>query len=135
VREGTKLDLSIVESTRKALLDAKAITYSDSSTDGRAVRVMLFVAVHESGIGPSRRNGDFRSQGPGSWEQNRRDMLSLRLIDFDPRREPAWAVAVLREALTERTRERVSLDGQDPVQSGQCANAAHSSLSPTGVSA
>jgi hypothetical protein len=34
VREGTKLDLSIVESTRKALLDAKAITYSDSSTDG-----------------------------------------------------------------------------------------------------
>jgi molybdate transport system substrate-binding protein len=34
VREGTKLDLSTVETTRKALLDAKAITYSDSSTGG-----------------------------------------------------------------------------------------------------
>jgi molybdate transport system substrate-binding protein len=34
VREGTKLDLSTVESTRKALLDAKAITYSDSATGG-----------------------------------------------------------------------------------------------------
>jgi molybdate transport system substrate-binding protein len=34
VREGTKLDLSTVESTKKALLDAKAITYSDSATGG-----------------------------------------------------------------------------------------------------
>jgi molybdate transport system substrate-binding protein len=34
VREGTKVDLSSVESTKKALLDAKAITYSDSSTGG-----------------------------------------------------------------------------------------------------
>lgn len=34
VREGTKLDLSSVDSTRKALLDAKAITYSDSATGG-----------------------------------------------------------------------------------------------------
>jgi len=34
VREGTRLDLSSVESTRKALLDAKAITYSDSATGG-----------------------------------------------------------------------------------------------------
>jgi molybdate transport system substrate-binding protein len=34
VREGTRLDLSTVDSTRKALLDAKAITYSDSSTGG-----------------------------------------------------------------------------------------------------
>jgi molybdate transport system substrate-binding protein len=34
VREGTKLDLSTVDSTRKALLDAKAITYSDSRTGG-----------------------------------------------------------------------------------------------------
>src|SRR5262245_42513208 len=34
VREGTKVDLSTVESTRKALLDAKAITHSDSSTGG-----------------------------------------------------------------------------------------------------
>jgi molybdate transport system substrate-binding protein len=34
VREGTKIDLSSVETTRKALLDAKAITYSDSSTGG-----------------------------------------------------------------------------------------------------
>src|SRR5262249_51118388 len=34
VREGTKLDLSTVESTRKVLLDAKAITYSDSATGG-----------------------------------------------------------------------------------------------------
>jgi molybdate transport system substrate-binding protein len=34
VREGTKVDLSTVESTRKALLDAKSITYSDSKTGG-----------------------------------------------------------------------------------------------------
>ena len=34
VREGVKLDLTTVESTRKALLDAKAITYSDSRTGG-----------------------------------------------------------------------------------------------------
>jgi molybdate transport system substrate-binding protein len=34
VREGVKLDLSTVESTKKALLDAKSITYSDSSTGG-----------------------------------------------------------------------------------------------------
>jgi molybdate transport system substrate-binding protein len=34
VREGTRLDLTTVETTRKVLLDAKAITYSDSSTGG-----------------------------------------------------------------------------------------------------
>jgi molybdate transport system substrate-binding protein len=34
VRDGVKLDLSTVDSTRKALLDAKSITYSDSSTGG-----------------------------------------------------------------------------------------------------
>lgn len=34
VREGVKVDLSTVESTRQALLDAKSITYSDSSTGG-----------------------------------------------------------------------------------------------------
>jgi molybdate transport system substrate-binding protein len=34
VREGTKLDLSSVDSTRKALLDAKSVTFSDSSTGG-----------------------------------------------------------------------------------------------------
>lgn len=34
VRDGVKVDLSTVESTRKALLDAKSITYSDSSTGG-----------------------------------------------------------------------------------------------------
>jgi molybdate transport system substrate-binding protein len=34
VREGTKVDLSTVESTRKALLDAKAVTYSDARTGG-----------------------------------------------------------------------------------------------------
>src|ERR1700722_8002114 len=34
VRDGVKVDLSTVESTRKALLDAKTITYSDSSTGG-----------------------------------------------------------------------------------------------------
>src|SRR5262249_42903929 len=34
VREGTKIDLSTVESTRKALLEAKSITHSDSSTGG-----------------------------------------------------------------------------------------------------
>lgn len=34
VREGVNVDLSTVESTRKALLAAKSITYSDSSTGG-----------------------------------------------------------------------------------------------------
>jgi len=34
VREGGKVDLSTIESTRKALLDAKTITYSDSSGGG-----------------------------------------------------------------------------------------------------
>ncbi len=34
VREGVKVDLSTVESTRKLLIDAKTITYSDSSTGG-----------------------------------------------------------------------------------------------------
>jgi molybdate transport system substrate-binding protein len=34
VREGVKVDLSTVESARKALLDAKTITYSDSRTGG-----------------------------------------------------------------------------------------------------
>jgi molybdate transport system substrate-binding protein len=34
VREGTRLNLLTVETTRKALLDARAITYSDSSTGG-----------------------------------------------------------------------------------------------------
>jgi molybdate transport system substrate-binding protein len=34
VREGTKLDLSTVESTRKALLDARSLTLSDSGTGG-----------------------------------------------------------------------------------------------------
>jgi molybdate transport system substrate-binding protein len=34
MRSGTKLDLSSVDAIRKALLDAKAITYSDSSTGG-----------------------------------------------------------------------------------------------------
>lgn len=34
VREGVKVDVSTVQSTRQALLDAKSITYSDSSTGG-----------------------------------------------------------------------------------------------------
>jgi molybdate transport system substrate-binding protein len=34
VREGVKVDLSTVESTGQALLDAKSITYSDSTTGG-----------------------------------------------------------------------------------------------------
>lgn len=34
VREGVKVDLSTVESTRRALLEAKSITFSDSSTGG-----------------------------------------------------------------------------------------------------
>jgi len=34
VREGVRVDLSTVQSTRQALLDAKSITYSDSSTGG-----------------------------------------------------------------------------------------------------
>jgi molybdate transport system substrate-binding protein len=38
VRDGVKVDLSTVESTRQALLDAKSITYSDSSTGGLSGR-------------------------------------------------------------------------------------------------
>ena len=34
VRDGVRVDLSTVESTRQALLDAKSISYSDSSTGG-----------------------------------------------------------------------------------------------------
>jgi molybdate transport system substrate-binding protein len=34
VREGVKLDLSTVESTKKAIMDAKSITFSDSNTGG-----------------------------------------------------------------------------------------------------
>jgi molybdate transport system substrate-binding protein len=34
VREGVKVDLSTVESTKKAIMDAKSITYSDSTTGG-----------------------------------------------------------------------------------------------------
>jgi ABC-type molybdate transport system substrate-binding protein len=34
VRDGVKVDLSTVESTRQALLDAKSITFSDSTTGG-----------------------------------------------------------------------------------------------------
>jgi molybdate transport system substrate-binding protein len=34
VRDGVKVDLSTVDSTRKALLDAKSITFSDSTTGG-----------------------------------------------------------------------------------------------------
>jgi molybdate transport system substrate-binding protein len=52
VREGTKLDLSTVESTRKALLDAKSITYSDSSTGGlsglNAQKVLANLGITDS---------------------------------------------------------------------------------------
>jgi molybdate transport system substrate-binding protein len=52
VREGTKLDLSTVESTRKALLDAKALTYSDSATGGlsgiNAAKVLANLGITEA---------------------------------------------------------------------------------------
>jgi molybdate transport system substrate-binding protein len=46
VRDGTKLDLSTVDSTRKALLDAKAITHGDSSTGGLSGRNAQQVLVN-----------------------------------------------------------------------------------------
>jgi molybdate transport system substrate-binding protein len=52
VREGTMLDLSTVESTRKALLDAKALTYSDSATGGlsgiNAAKVLANLGIAEA---------------------------------------------------------------------------------------
>src|SRR2546423_8355876 len=52
VREGVKLDLSTVDATRKAILDAKAITYSDSSTGGlsgiNAAKVLANLGLTEA---------------------------------------------------------------------------------------
>jgi molybdate transport system substrate-binding protein len=52
VREGTKLDLSTVESTRKALLDARSLTLSDSSTGGlsgpNAQKVLVNLGVADA---------------------------------------------------------------------------------------
>jgi molybdate transport system substrate-binding protein len=52
VRDGVKVDLATVESTRKALLDAKTITYSDSSTGGlsgtNAQKVLANLGIAEA---------------------------------------------------------------------------------------
>ena len=52
VREGVKLDLSTVDATRKAVLEAKAITYSDSSTGGlsgiNAAKVLANLGLTEA---------------------------------------------------------------------------------------
>src|SRR5689334_1655333 len=52
VRDGVKLDLSTVESTRKALLDAKSLTMSDSRTGGlsgiNAQKVLVNLGVADA---------------------------------------------------------------------------------------
>jgi molybdate transport system substrate-binding protein len=52
VRDGAKVDLATVESTRKVLLDAKTITFSDSSTGGlsgiNAQKVLANLGVVEA---------------------------------------------------------------------------------------
>ena len=52
VRQGVKLDLSTVDATRKAILEAKAITYSDSSTGGlsgiNAAKVLANLGLTEA---------------------------------------------------------------------------------------
>src|SRR5712691_9511126 len=52
VREGVKLDLSTVESTRKTLLDAKSITHSDSSGGGlsgiNAAKVLVNLGIADT---------------------------------------------------------------------------------------
>jgi molybdate transport system substrate-binding protein len=52
VRDGTKLDLSSVESTRKALLDARSIAVSDSSTGGlsgpNALKVLANLGIADT---------------------------------------------------------------------------------------
>jgi molybdate transport system substrate-binding protein len=51
-REGTKLDLSGVESTRKALIEARSITVSDSSTGGlsgpNALKVLANLGIADA---------------------------------------------------------------------------------------
>jgi molybdate transport system substrate-binding protein len=52
VREGTKLDLSSVDSTRKALLDARSLTLSDSRTGGlsgpNALKVLANLGIADA---------------------------------------------------------------------------------------
>lgn len=52
VRDGTHLDLSTVESTRKALLDARALTLSDSRTGGlsgpNALKVLAKLGIADT---------------------------------------------------------------------------------------
>ena len=52
VREGSKLDLSTVESTRKALLEARSIAVSDSSTGGlsgpNALKVLANLGIADA---------------------------------------------------------------------------------------
>src|SRR5207237_10159098 len=52
VRHGVKLDLSTTDATRKAILEAKAITYSDSSTGGlsgiNAAKVLANLGLTEA---------------------------------------------------------------------------------------
>jgi molybdate transport system substrate-binding protein len=62
VREGVKLDLSTVESTRKALLDAKAIAASDSRTGGlsgiNAQKVLVNLGIADAVKGKLALTGD-----------------------------------------------------------------------------
>jgi molybdate transport system substrate-binding protein len=52
VRDGTRLDLSTVESTRKALLDARSLTLSDSRTGGlsgpNALKVLANLGITDA---------------------------------------------------------------------------------------
>ncbi|HEY4403939.1 MAG TPA: substrate-binding domain-containing protein [Xanthobacteraceae bacterium] len=52
VREGTRLDLASVESTRKALIEARSITVSDSSTGGlsgpNALKVLANLGIADA---------------------------------------------------------------------------------------
>lgn len=61
VREGVKVDLSTVNSTRKALLDAKSITYSDSSTGGlsgiNAAKVLANLGVTDAVKAKTKKSG------------------------------------------------------------------------------
>jgi molybdate transport system substrate-binding protein len=61
VRQGVKVDLSTVESTRKALLDANSLTYSDASTGGlsglNAQKVLANLGITEAVKAKTRLSG------------------------------------------------------------------------------
>jgi molybdate transport system substrate-binding protein len=61
VRQGVKVDLATVESTRKALLDANSLTYSDASTGGlsglNAQKVLANLGITEAVKAKTRLSG------------------------------------------------------------------------------